>query len=574
MDASSLILSLPSSIGGAVDFGQRLHYAREFQLESSDAATQLRVLIWQFEDWKQCVGITEDGELEDEHDEALDDPEILGLVEEDMNSIRKHRRNLERRLLKLGVEVSPRRKALKILSENRLSSKPEDGREKSPLLTPKGIAWGFGRDKLVWNELDSMKRAVDDLHKLVPPNASRPEKQAEKTMKAQEERRAQKREVFEWLKAPKIDQQYDVHSNARLDGTCGWIFDHAAYKTWVAELGNVGQSKLLWVHGPAGCTVLIDGFDEFDRSYRVRSKFLQKIKQVTSQTTTNILVTSRDEEDIQHALSSNPRGAPEVLMLECFVSKELVKKDLDRLASEVIEGQLHSKPDQVKVDLASRLAERSDGMFLWITQQSLGQLRPGKPLRQLQQIVDKMPTGLKETYRKKWNEINGYDREDQERTSAILRLVAFAFRPLTVAEITEALLVKQDHDNLSLDGWPDEIDDEYIKGEIKELAKICLRIPYAFLDYASAFWERHLLLGDETNGDVSRSLDVILHPETPAFRGWRASRIDSNPNLQPSAKEQAKKAQGNPLVWASQFGLKDSVEKHRYILQRQKAIES
>ncbi|KAL1630745.1 hypothetical protein SLS54_000616 [Diplodia seriata] len=403
MDASSLILSLPSSISGAVDFGQRIHYAREFRLESSDAATQLRVLTWHLDEWKRSVGITEDGKLKDEHDEALDYPEVLGLVEDHMRSIQEHRRNLERRLLKLGVEVSSKRKALKTIPGNRLLWKPEDGREKPPLPTPKGISWGFGRDKLVRNELDSMTRAIDDLFKLVPPKASPLEKQAEETMKAEEER----------------------------------------------------------------CTVLIDGFDEFDRSYRVQSKFLQKIKQVSAQTTTNILVTSRDEEDIQDALSSNPRGASEVLLLECFVSKELVKKDLDRLASEVIERQLHSKPNQVKIDLASRLAERSDGMFLWITQQSLGQLRPGKPLRQLQQIVDKMPTGLKETYRKKWNEINGYDREDQERTSAILRLVAFALRPLTVAEITEALLVKQDHDNLSLDGWPDEIDDEYIKGEIK-----------------------------------------------------------------------------------------------------------
>ncbi|KAL0262557.1 hypothetical protein SLS55_001525 [Diplodia seriata] len=663
MDASSLILSLPSSISGAVDFGQRIHYAREFRLESSDAATQLRVLTWHLDEWKRSVGITEDGKLKDEHDEALDYPEVLGLVEDHMRSIQEHRRNLERRLLKLGVEVSSKRKALKTIPGNRLLWKPEDGREKPPLPTPKGISWGFGRDKLVRNELDSMTRAIDDLFKLVPPKASPLEKQAEETMKVEEERRAQKREVFEWLNAPKIDQQYDVHSNARLDGTCGWIFDHVAYRTWISELddnpsavesiwqeytnsSNIGRGTVasqaevwkIWkqlLSESPGCTVLIDGFDEFDRSYRVQSKFLQKIKQVSAQTTTNILVTSRDEEDIQDALSSNPRGASEVLMLECFVSKELVKKDLDRLASEVIERQLHSKPDQVKIDLASRLAERSDGMFLWITQQSLGQLRPGKPLRQLQQIVDKMPTGLKETYRKKWNEINGYDREDQERTSAILRLVAFALRPLTVAEITEALLVKQYHDNLSLDGWPDEIDDEYIKGEIKglcgslihirscsnndipksrtlhlahasvkeflldelrlttakedaegeklaehhtELAKICLRyltypetwvpsstsnqgIPYAFLDYASEFWERHVLLGDETNKDVSRSLDVILHPETPAFRGWRASRIDSNPSLQPSAKEQAKKAQGNPLVWASQSGLKDSVEK-------------
>ncbi|KAF4541828.1 Ankyrin repeat and SOCS box protein 7 [Lasiodiplodia theobromae] len=561
MDASSLLLSLPSSISGAVDFGQRFHYAREFQLESSDAATQLRFLTRQLDNWRRCVGITDGDELQDVHDEALDDSEILELVGDDLDSIRKHTQNLKKRLSKLGVERSPGPRA-SVKPGSQLLLKRDAGRPKSPIPSLKGVSWGYGRDKLVWGELDRVAQAVGHLYELIPPKVSPPEDDAEK--KKAEDRRAQTREILEWLRAPQIDQQYDTHINARLDGTCGWIFDHEAYKTWTSELDKVGMPKLLWIHGPAGtgktvlsaaiirertealksgqsilycfcssfaqanakfedviriwiwqlihqdpsavesiwneymnssniergtvasqtevwkiwkdllskrvgCAVVIDGFDEFDRTYRVESKFLQKIKQVAAQTKANILITSRNEEDIQHALSSGSQDTSEILMLECLVSKELVRGDLDLLASKVINDVLHSKSDEVRKDLASRLAVRSDGMFLWIKQQNMGQLRPGKPLKQLQQMVDRMPSGLKETYRKIWDEIERRERVDKERTLGILRLIAFAFRPLTVAEITEALLVKPGYDDINLDEWPDAIDEEYIKSEIKGL---------------------------------------------------------------------------------------------------------
>lgn len=407
------------------------------------------------------------------------------------------------------------------------------------------------------------------------------------------------------------------------------------------ERGTVASQTEVWkiwkdlLSKRVGCAVVIDGFDEFDRTYRVESKFLQKIKQVAAQTKANILITSRNEEDIQHALSSGSQDTSEILMLECLVSKELVRGDLDLLASKVINDVLHSKSDEVRKDLVSRLAVRSDGMFLWIKQQNMGQLRPGKPLKQLQQMVDRMPSGLKETYRKIWDEIERRERVDKERTLGILRLIAFAFRPLTVAEITEALLVKPGYDDINLDEWPDAIDEEYIKSEIKglcgslidirspggsdvpgsktlhlahvsvkeflveelctrtakedsevkklkehhtELAKVCLRyltypkmwqpklvsdqgVPRSFLTYASAWWERHVSLGDELDEDVSACIDLILQPDSLAFRGWRASRIDSDPEMHPPEKIQLKNARGNLLVWASQFNLKASVKR-------------
>lgn len=179
MDASSLLLSLPSSISGAVDFGQRFHYAREFQLESSDAATQLRFLTRQLDNWRRCVGITEGDELQDVHDKALDDSEILELVGDDLDSIRKHTQNLKKRLSKLGVERSPGPRASGKPGSLQLP-KRDAGRPKSPIPSLKGVSWGYGRDKLVWGELDRIAQAVGHLYELVPPRASPPEDDAGK----------------------------------------------------------------------------------------------------------------------------------------------------------------------------------------------------------------------------------------------------------------------------------------------------------------------------------------------------------------------------------------------------------
>lgn len=380
------------------------------------------------------------------------------------------------------------------------------------------------------------------------------------TRRLEEERR---RDILEWLQAPSIDQQYDTHVNARLEGTCDWIFEQEAYKSWVSADTAKGPTKLLWIHGPAGsgktvlsasiiqqrtqfldeghsllycfcspyaqagskfedivrtwiwqlirrtpsvvgsiweymnspdidkgtvasqthvwkvwtdllskspgCVVVIDGFDEFNEPYRRQSKFIQRLKAIAAKTNTGIMVTSRNEGDIRDDILSTLEGPSDIMTLECPVSKELVRADLDRLASSEISSRLGGKSDEIKKELSSRLAEKSDGMFLWIKQQNLDQLQPTKNSTQLRQIVEKMPKTLVETYMRTWRDIESRPDDDRERTMAILRLVAFSLHPLTVVEIIEALLVTPNTTNLNIDDWPDEINEDYIRNEIKGL---------------------------------------------------------------------------------------------------------
>lgn len=358
--------------------------------------------------------------------------------------------------------------------------------------------------------------------------------------------------------------------NARLEGTCDWIFEQGTYKSWISADTTKGLTKLLWIHGPAGsgktvlsasiiqqrtqflvkghslpycfcspysqagskfedivrtwiwqlirripsvvgpiweymnspdidkgtvasqphvwkvwtdllskgtgCVIVIDGFDEFNETCRRQSKFLLRLKATAAQTNTSIMVTSRNEGDIRDDVLSTPEDASGIMTLECPVSKELVRADLDRLASSEINSRLGRKSDEIKNELSSRLVEKSDGMFFWIKQQNLDQLRPTKNSSQLRQIVEKMPKTLVETYMRTWRDIESRPDDDRERTMAILRMVAFSLRPLTVVEVIEALLVIPNTISLSIDDWPDEINEDYIKSEIKGLCRSLIDI--------------------------------------------------------------------------------------------------
>jgi hypothetical protein len=82
-----------------------------------------------------------------------------------------------------------------------------------------------------------------------------------------------------------------------------------------------------------------------------------------------------------------------------------------------------------------------------------------------------MPLGLTKTYERNWKAINSRPLDEQDRAFAILRWTMFALRPLSISELSEALIVKP-YDtgaSLRLEELPDEIDNEYIDGEIIDI---------------------------------------------------------------------------------------------------------
>jgi ankyrin repeat protein len=215
---------------------------------------------------------------------------------------------------------------------------------------------------------------------------------------------------------------------------------------------------------------VLDGFDEYTRLDNVRSQFLQKLKKATDRTTARVLITSRNETDIEMELSPESADDLKIVILRCKITHEDVDDDISLFSKSLVDAKLPRKDEHLRQELAGQLAQKCEGMFLWIKMQQ-DQLRGGKNAKQLQKIVRNMPAGLMKTYERNWNTILEHCHEDRANALAILKWATFAFRPMSVLEITEALIVDHNEGDVVLrrDDLPDEINEDYINGEIIDI---------------------------------------------------------------------------------------------------------
>ena len=285
-----------------------------------------------------------------------------------------------------------------------------------------------------------------------------------------------------------------------------------------SEAGRVASETEIWsmfesiISQKPNYTFSIDGFDEYARLDESRAHFLRRLKKTTEGTSTRILVSSRDEVDIRSELLSECSQTTGLVILECKISKGDVRDDITFYSRNIVNEKLPQKNEALRQDLASQLAERCEGMFLWIKLQQ-DQLRGGKNGKQLQNIVKNMPTGLNQTYERNWKTIQSRPVDEQRRALAILRWTTFALRPLTVSEMTEALIVETEDESAGLqwDELPDTIDYEYINGEI--------------IDICGCLLETREEDAEDSPG--SRTIHLIH----PSVRDFLLSALSPNPEL-------------------------------------------
>ena len=251
-----------------------------------------------------------------------------------------------------------------------------------------------------------------------------------------------------------------------------------------AKGGPLASTADIWdlfnsiVHCGRGFTYIVDGLDEclrLDNNQNSgddcsRRAFLVKLKKSISQTTSRLLIVSRDEGDIRSGICLDAMTSVKLTAYECGISKTDVQSDVTLFSKYVVDDKLSKKPEVLRQDLATQLAQKSEGMFLWVKLQERS-LRNSKNGVQLQKIVNDMPIGLTDAYKRDWERISQLTTRDMYRALAILRWTVFAVRPLTVIEMTEALAVRDedDCDNFQIDEIPDVVDDEYINDEILDL---------------------------------------------------------------------------------------------------------
>lgn len=222
------------------------------------------------------------------------------------------------------------------------------------------------------------------------------------------------------------------------------------------------------------CTFIVDGLDECAKSTESWKSYedsstlglLKAIKQSIAHTATRILIVSRADADIRSGFHFVAETDPNIRLYEHAIKEDDVQTDVTVFSRFVVDKKLKNKDQQLRMDLSHRMTERCGGMFLWIKMLE-DQLRGGKNKKQLEEIIDHSPTGLHHLYERNWKNISLRQDRDKARAFSILRWTACALRPLTVAELAEALLTDNDElDDLNIDELPDAIDTDYIQDEI------------------------------------------------------------------------------------------------------------
>ncbi|KAF6805834.1 ankyrin repeat domain-containing protein 52 [Colletotrichum plurivorum] len=263
-----------------------------------------------------------------------------------------------------------------------------------------------------------------------------------------------------------------------------------AIRSWIAQVISQSQAALGVVHrtrlaqheqvatrativklfreilqAVPSCTFILDGLDECTCVEETRNggvsvvRFLDELRQAVTNATAQILIVSRNEPEIRQRLMQYPG------FNEYTISPEDVRADTLAYSKSIVDNKLCNKDEPTRLSISQRMADRCNGQFQWLRMQE-NFLRKGRNKKQLEKDIDETPPGLDHLYDRSWERIESLREAERARAFSLLRWAAFSLRPLTVYEITEAVLINDDCDDLPIDDMPDAIDDDYIESEI------------------------------------------------------------------------------------------------------------
>ncbi|KAL7917950.1 ankyrin repeat-containing domain protein [Trichoderma austrokoningii] len=320
------------------------------------------------------------------------------------------------------------------------------------------------------------------------------------------------------------------------------------------------------VHILPGCIFIIDGLDEctwlgkdINRATDSITHFFEHLDHAIADSATRVIIASRDEPIIRAGIQNMDSS-----IFEHKIVPDDINNDIHYYSRSIVEKKLFKKSEVIKEEISQKIAMQCAGQFLWLKLQE-NSLRGWKNLKQLQDAIDKTPSGLEGLYQRNWARMSQLPEEERNRAFTLLRWVTFAAKPLTVAELAEAALISVDSNQYPRDDLPDAIDEEYINSEIlglcgsllsiydnpsdsgsstkrenTSIAQICLRyiqceeawgvrasnvsgqIQGSFRDYAAEFWYRHAREADQEDGLMNKLIDALFDSDdVTTWERWR-----------------------------------------------------
>ncbi|CAH0049287.1 unnamed protein product [Clonostachys solani] len=217
-----------------------------------------------------------------------------------------------------------------------------------------------------------------------------------------------------------------------------------------------------------GCTFVLDGLDEctwvglHHQNHASIRAFLQVVGETIERSTSRFMLFSRNDESIRNSLHNSPtHGFNEIQVVARDVYHDIVS-----YSRTIVNERLSNKPQDLRDDISQQLADQCDGQFLWVRLQAT-KLQKISNKFQLQRDIGNTPAGLGQLYEREWESISTNPDIDTERALSLLKWAAFSIRPLSVAEIAVAVLIKTGCPGVPVEELPDFDDGLYLIENIK-----------------------------------------------------------------------------------------------------------
>ncbi|KAJ6083040.1 hypothetical protein N7467_007175 [Penicillium canescens] len=586
------ILGLAGLFNTCLDVLNKFDSWSDYGSESRSLTARFKAHKLQLEKWGRAIGF-ENGILSDEHDQYLDDPRTLSTVKELLSAIQD--------ICGYDDDISP-------ISTPMFTNKAHP---RTPLESKRQkLSWAL-RDKAKRiTQVEQFSSIVEILHSLIPINGESGmifrhgefARGGGSAMHLNESEIEGHTKVL-WVNGPAgfgksiLCTRVIDHLSTMLEAPIAHFFFSTDFergdpfvvlRSWVAQVMShpigfalirenwatqKGQKatrgeviKLLReiVIAIPGCTFIVDGLDEciwlkdnqkLSDSDSI-SGFMEALGRATADTATRIMIVSRDEPEIRTCL---PRDTHNVSVFEHKITPEDVWTDVVSYSRSVVHLNLPKKTDTAKERLSHKLPDRQ---------------------KELEQVITSTPIGMEHIYERNWMRIAKLPEEDRNRAISLLRWTAFSLRPLTVNEMTEALLISECSDEVRMDGMPENIDMDYIEKGILLYCGSLLEIripqaecdaglqtrfrggkgsgPWVLLNYAAGSWQQHASVGDPKDAGVVELVNRLFDPRRPSWASWR-EWFDFNDKEGEAEQSRNKGSPASPVFYAARLGLTDTV---------------
>ncbi|KAJ7444049.1 ankyrin repeat-containing domain protein [Mycena latifolia] len=191
--------------------------------------------------------------------------------------------------------------------------------------------------------------------------------------------------------------------------------------------------------------IIVDALDEYPEEQR---NILLEYLSMLLGPTTSLMLTSRPHVTLDHLFS-------DISGLEISATENDIRRYVDKQIqkSPRLCKHVQTRPE-LHNEIKSKISSNADGMFL-LAKLHTEPLATKNTVKAVREALQHLPKGLNYTYEEAMNRIKSQNEDDRQLALQALTWVAYAKRPLSVAELREALAIEPDVTTLDVDNLMD-----------------------------------------------------------------------------------------------------------------------